>query len=293
MKFTDSHCHLDFPELAKQQEELLKACVNKGIEKIIVPTVSDKNWQSVLSLSKKYATHRNEKENRNFPVIHTALGIHPWYVHQCSLDSLTALEQLVADQLTSTKALTNPTSTIQDLTKQSSVIAIGEAGLDLPMADKYQNLEQQRYFFTKQIAIAKQHKLPMIIHHRRTHNEIIEILTRERFDHGGVLHAFSGSYQQAIQYINMGFKLGIGGTITYARAKKTINAIKRLPLSALVLETDAPSMPLDGFQGQANSPVRLINVFDALVEIRSENAEEIASQIEININDAFNEKTKA
>ena len=113
------------------------------------------------------------------------------------------------------------------------------------------------------------------------------MLKKVNLTRAGIIHAFSGSYQQAKNYIDLGFKLGIGGTITYPRAEKTIKAIKRLPLDSLVLETDAPAMPLYGFQGQANSPLKLINVFESLVAIRQESAEAIAEQIEQNISQLF------
>mgnify|MGYP003885743381 FL=1 len=114
------------------------------------------------------------------------------------------------------------------------------------------------------------------------------LLRKAKLTKGGIIHAFSGSYQEALSYIELGFKLGIGGTITYPRAQKTIKAIRRLPLSSLVLETDAPSMPLNGFQGQANSPLRLIDVFQALTEVRAEPREEIMTQLESNIDALFN-----
>ena len=109
------------------------------------------------------------------------------------------------------------------------------------------------------------------------------MLRQKQLTNGGIIHAFSGSYQQACQYIDLGFKLGIGGTITYPRAEKTLKAIKRVPLTSLVLETDAPAMPLYGFQGQDNSPLQLINVFQALTNIRLESSTEIAHALEENV----------
>ena len=104
----------------------------------------------------------------------------------------------------------------------------------------------------------------------------------------GVIHAFSGSYQQAKTYLDLGYKLGIGGTITYPRAEKTIKTLKKIPLESILLETDAPSMPLYGYQGEPNSPLKLITVFDRLCELRNESPEEIVFQLEKNKKDLFN-----
>ena len=137
------------------------------------------------------------------------------------------------------------------------------------------------------MGLAQKNNLPVIVHHRRSHPLITPLLKKVSLKKAGIIHSFSGSYQQAKQYIDLGFKLGIGGTITYPRAQKTIKAIKRLPLESLVLETDAPAMPLFGYQGEINSPLRLLDVFNHLCEIREESAEEIAATVESNINEVF------
>ncbi|MBA6230831.1 MULTISPECIES: TatD family hydrolase [unclassified Colwellia] len=267
MRFTDSHCHLDFKAFtakgASSTVSLLALCAKKNIHQIIVPSVAPDNWESVLAL-----TNNIQEQRLNSCKVFSCLGIHPWF--------LGGLQQQHLDKLAQ-KVLENKTR----------IIAIGEAGLDGVIAKQQDNFNQQNLFFEFQLYLAQRHQLPIIVHHRRTHNEIITLLKQVKIAHGGIIHAFSGSYQQACQYIDLGFKLGIGGTITYPRAEKTIAAIKRLPLSSLVLETDAPSMPLNGFQGENNSPLRIVNVFNKLVELRQESSEEIADEIENNISSLF------
>ncbi|NMU47411.1 TatD family deoxyribonuclease, partial [Vibrio parahaemolyticus] len=102
-----------------------------------------------------------------------------------------------------------------------------------------------------------------------------------------VLHAFSGSYQQAMEWVKLGFFIGVGGTITYPRAKKTRDAIQKLPLENLVIETDAPDMPILGYQGESNHPAKLIHVFNELVELHNGRKQSIASQLWKNSNFAF------
>jgi TatD DNase family protein len=268
MKLTDTHCHLDFKELIPKQSNipapLLAQCFNQHIHQIIVPAISPGNWQNVLALTR----FNQELTNDNCKVF-ACLGIHPWFLDNLDQHHLTLLTKKVTEN-------------------RADIIAIGETGLDAVIAKQQNNLNKQLEFFEYQLQLAKQQQLPVIVHHRGTHNETITLLKQVKVPRAGIIHAFSGSYQQACQYIDLGFKLGIGGTITYPRAKKTINAIKRLPLSSLVMETDAPAMPLYGFQGESNSPLRIINIFEKLVSLREEDPEVIAETIESNISALFN-----
>lgn len=258
-RFTDSHCHLDFEELS-DDKTLLKECYNGNIHRIIVPAVSPKNWQSVLSLAEITRTKTKVNNTKVLP----CLGIHPWYLENLDKKDLEALKSLC-------------------LSHKTKLAAIGEMGIDGVIAKEQDNMTKQQTFFAEQLAIADQLKLPAIIHHRRSHNEVVTILKKFPNIVGGIVHAFSGSYQQAKQYLDLGFKLGIGGTITYPRAEKTRKTVTKLPLSSIVLETDAPSMPLYGFQGQPNSPLRVLNVFECLSQLRTESQEDLAVQLEKNI----------
>ncbi|MDO6428501.1 TatD family hydrolase [Thalassotalea sp. 1_MG-2023] len=257
MLFTDSHCHLDFQPLNEDPTTLFTQCIKSNIHRIIVPAVSPKNWQAVLAL---------KLESSNKFTILPCLGIHPWYLKGLTFQALEQLAAMIEKH-------------------QEHLIAIGECGIDGKIAKEQNNLAQQQQFFRQQVLLAKQYHKPLIIHHRRSHNELIEILKQEKPQTGGFLHGFSGSYQQGKTYIDMGFKLGVGGTITYERAEKTRKAVKRFPLDSLVLETDAPAMPLSGEQGQANSPLNIIKIFQQLCKLRSETPEAIATQLERNVNE--------
>jgi len=256
MQFSDSHCHIDFPELSNNLNVLLEQCSTQGIKRIIVPAVSPKLWPTLLATCL----------NNDLPCeLLPCLGIHPWYLNKLTHEHLKLLESTF-------------------IKNQKSIIAIGETGIDGVIAKEQNNLSKQQEFFQFHIELANKYQLPLIVHHRRSHHEITQQLKTSPIIKGGIIHAFSGSYEQGKTYIDLGFKLGIGGTITYSRAEKTIKAIKRLPLDMLVLETDAPSMPLSGEQGKPNSPLNVIKVFEHLCLIRSETKEEIAQTIESNIN---------
>ncbi|MDQ6588042.1 MAG: TatD family hydrolase, partial [Haemophilus parainfluenzae] len=109
----------------------------------------------------------------------------------------------------------------------------------------------------------------------KSHEQLFRFLKQANLTKCGVVHGFSGSYDQAKRFVDLGYKIGVGGTITYERANKTRQAIAKLPLEALVLETDTPDMPVFGFQGQPNRPERIVHTFEALCHLRSENAEVI------------------
>ena len=113
------------------------------------------------------------------------------------------------------------------------------------------------------------------LHSRKSHEQLFRFLKQANLPKCGVVHGFSGSYEQAKRFVDLGYKIGVGGTITYERANKTRQAIAKLPLEALVLETDTPDMPVFGFQGQPNRPERIVDTFEALCRLRSENAEVI------------------
>ena len=281
MQFTDSHCHLDDVAFSEKLSVLLAQCQQLNVNRIIIPSIKPENFGSVLSLVKQY--HNNPIE------LYPALGIHPWFLTKLNITHLELLNQKVQENIT-------------------DIIAIGEIGIDgaiVKRAEDFQqtpeeSLAQQQHFFDYQLNIAKETDLPVIVHHRQSHDKIIPFLRKYKLPKSGVIHGFSGSYQQGKDYIDLGFKLGVGGTITYPRAKKTINAIKRFPLDSLVLETDAPSMPLNKAvitvenqltdpvsKSLVNSPVNITKIFEVLTSIRTESAIEIANQLEMNINKVF------
>jgi len=268
MKFTDSHCHLDFSEFSSTLPMLINQCALAGIHQIIIPAIHPDNWQKVIRLTSQQRLSPQTKTPLKGCKLYPCLGIHPWFLNELNSSHLEKLRQQINQN-------------------KDQLVAIGEAGIDGVIAKQQNNLVKQQYFFDEQLQLAKEVNLPIIIHHRQSHQFIVPLLRQHKLLTGGIVHAFSGSYQQASDYIDLGFKLGIGGTITYPRAKKTINAIKRLPIESLVLETDAPAMPLADEQGQVNSPLNIIKIFKQLASIRNENEDLLAEQLEVNIKNTF------
>jgi len=252
----DTHCHLDFEQFDQDRSALIANLATKGVTDVIVPAVYKNNWQGVLDLAAK---HDN---------VHAALGIHPCFIDRSDLSDCEQLTKLATEQ-------------------RDNIVAIGECGLDFSL----DTVEQQRHYFTAQIKLAVELELPLIIHHRKSHDIILAFLRKFKPPCGGVIHAFSGSDQQAHQYIDLGFKLGIGGTITYSRASKTRDVVAKVPLESLVLETDAPDMPIYGRQGERNSPFYLGEIFTVLSLLRAEQYDEspktVAEQLRANTKSLF------
>ncbi|RUO57323.1 TatD family hydrolase [Pseudidiomarina insulisalsae] len=240
----DSHCHLDFDDFDDDRKQVLENAFRKGVRRILVPGT---RCGTPLDFSAPDVDIK----------LHFGVGLHPYFIADHKQEHL----DWIAEQL-----------------ENDASLLVGEIGLDRTCDD----WQKQCNIFAAQLELAIDYQRPMILHHRKTQSDLLELITPQLNDlpeTKGVLHAFSGSPEQAEDWISKGFKLGVGGTITYERAKKTREAIAKAPLKGLVLETDAPDMPLAGYQGERNEPCRVAEVFSQLVELRQESAEELAQAL--------------
>jgi len=253
-KFVDTHCHFDFPPFVDNEQESLQLAAKAGVEKLIAVSVSAERFDRVLALAERYDP------------VYAALGLHPIAIAEQTEQSLVVLEQKLQQ-------------------RSAKLVAVGEIGLDLYMDDP--QFERQQVLLDAQLRLARDYDLPVILHSRRTHDKLVQHLRRIAPPRCGVVHGFSGSEQQALAFIRAGYAIGVGGTITYPRASKTRNAIARLPLGSLVLETDSPDMPLQGWQGQPNRPERVKEVWQSLCELRSEPPQLIAETLRENTRALF------
>ncbi|MDM2735911.1 metal-dependent hydrolase [Citrobacter sp. Ct235] len=252
--FIDTHCHFDFPPFTGDEAHSLQLAGEAGVEKIIIPATAAENFARVRALAERFSP------------LYAALGLHPIVIEQHTDEDLARLQHALE-------------------TRPAKVIAIGEIGLDL-YRDDPQFAKQER-FLEAQLQLARRYDLPVILHSRRTHDRLAMHLKRQDLPRTGVVHGFAGSLQQAERFVQLGYKIGVGGTITYPRASKTRDVMARLPLEALLLETDAPDMPLNGFQGQPNRPEQVARVFGVLCELRPEPAELIADALYRNTTTLF------
>lgn len=239
----DTHCHLDLSVFAEDIDEVLCRATRAGVSECIIPAIDPAHWQKQFTLA------------RTYPHIRFTLGFHPYFLSPL-------LAKYAVDQL-----IFQLDQTIQEtLTGQlkTQFIGVGEIGVDRAID---LDIKIQETMFVEQLGLAKQYHLPVIVHHRKSHDRLLGLIKQSGFTGGGIIHAFSGNALVAQAYIELGFKLGIGGTITYPRGSKTREALLAVGLEHCVLETDSPDMPMCGRQGQRNEPAFITDVVTVLADL--------------------------
>jgi TatD DNase family protein len=240
MELIDTHCHLDVAEFDADRHRVLSAARAAGVGAIVVPAIQAAGWSGLIRLC--------AGESGLYP----ALGLHPVYL-TAHLDE--HLEDLVR------------------LIEVSHPVAVGEIGLDFFLRGL--DRERQMALFEAQLGVAASTGLPVLIHARKSHDQVLTALGRNRVV-GGIVHAFNGSRQQAFKYLDLGFRLGFGGMITFARSTRLRALARELPLDALVLETDAPDLTVASHRGERNSPEYLPEVLAALAQVRGDDPDVVA-----------------
>lgn len=266
MQLIDSHCHLDFEVFDNDRAGLWQQAQHNGVAALLIPGVSPQQWPKAQIICQQ------------LPHIAMAAGLHPWWVTSWR-DAISMVGAMTTTPIIDSSALHQLREAIAAQAHQPHCVAIGECGLDALIDTP---IEQQQAVLEIQLALACELKLPLIIHTRKTHQQVLTLLKYYRPTQGGVIHAFTGSQDIAERYWQLGFYLGVGGAMTYPRANKTRNAIASMPLEALVLETDAPDMPINGWQGQANSPAFLPEIASCLAQLTGIDIETVASQTTAN-----------
>lgn len=251
IEIIDTHCHLDNSLFNHDLDNILLRCHATGISKIIVPAITSGNWDTVLALCDQYDE------------LYPALGLHPLYCDQ---------------------HLNNDIYLLDDYLSHHAVVAVGEIGLDY--YDKNANREKQLTQFEQQLKLAEKFELPVLLHARKSHSDILKCLKKYTLV-GGISHAFNGSLEQADEYIKLGFKLGLGAVMTYEKATKIRRLATELPLHSIVLETDAPDMSGYLHQGERNSPEYLHETLSVLADLRGQDIHTIAKQTTQNSYDVF------
>ena len=258
LTFIDTHAHLDAPEFAHDRAAVHARTRAAGVSCCVIPAVQAVHFDAVRRLA--HAQHDGY-----------ALGIHPLYTSastQADIEELDAALHTHRDDL--------------------RLVAVGEIGLDgfVPALNTPEAWARQQQFYKAQLKLAQHHQLPVILHVRRSADGLLKGL-RDTPVLGGIAHAFNGSVQQAQQFIDLGFKLGFGGALTFERALQLRRLAVELPLSALVLETDAPDIPPQWLYRTAeqraagqpqgrNEPAALPRIAQILAELRGISLSEVA-----------------
>ena len=251
VELIDTHCHIDDASFDPDRDAVLARCRAHRINRLIVPAVTAAGWDKLIRLC--------ADDSNLFP----ALGLHPLMVDEHHPDDLHRLEQRLS---------------------QVKPVAVGEIGLDHYI--KTQDTKRQYDYFVSQLELAQHAGLPVILHVRKAHDQVLNTLKRFRLS-GGIAHAFNGSLQQAKHYLDLGFKLGFGGMLTFERSTQLRQLARVLPANAIVLETDAPDMTVAAHRGQRNSPEYLTHCLTALAQVRNEPEDIVARQTTQNALEIF------
>lgn len=224
----DAHCHLDFPQLAASPQVLaatLTAANKAGVGSFLVAATQASSWQRLLALVASQ------------PSCLASLGLHPWFIAQHRPEDLHQLESFLT------------------VNKPNKIIALGELGLDFSTPELTSLASQQEEYFLAQVAIAQRLNLPLVLHHHQSLERILQLLKQANFSYGGLVHGFSGSDQQANEFLRLGFKLGVGLNLLFSRASRLQRQVASLPLTSWLLETDSPSLKAHPALSSAEKPV--------------------------------------
>lgn len=238
----DSHAHLEMPEYNKDRDDVIRRARDKGIGYIVTVGIDVDSCRKALELADAYDT------------VYAILGVHPHNVKHIDGKTYVQLKEFVLHE---------------------KVCAVGEIGLDF-----YRNLsppDVQLKRFRELIGLAREVKLPVVVHDRDAHRETLSILREEKaFEVGGVIHCFSGDYAMASKCFDMGFYISIPGTVTFRKAHTLQEAVKRSPLDRMLIETDAPFLAPVPFRGKRNEPSYVRYVAEALAHLKGVDFEDVA-----------------
>jgi TatD DNase family protein len=237
----DSHVHLDDSAFDADRTLVLQRARAAGVGQLVIPAVDAASWTRIRDLC---AT----QPGTLFP----AYGLHPMYLHQHAPGDVDALSSWC---------------------DANAAVAIGEIGLDFHAGDL--DPELQRDYFARQLALARELDLPVIVHARQALEEVILTLRRHP-GMCGVVHSFSGSEEQARRLWQLGFLIGIGGPVTYDRAQRLRRIVAGMPIEFLLLESDAPDQPDAGHRGQRNEPAHVAEVLRCVAALRGEPEQDVA-----------------
>jgi len=250
----DTHCHLDAPEFADSLDIVIQQAAEKNVKAILLPSVKVADCAHVKEMAHQYS--------QQIPGLVYTLGIHPLYTNKAQEGDIEVLEKHIIDSLADPR-----------------FVGVGEIGLDYFVEDL--DPYQQEFFFNAQLDLAQKYQLPVILHVRRSQDAILKALRRRNIP-SGIAHAFNGSFQQAEQFIELGFKLGFGGAATYERALQIRRLLKELPIESIVTETDAPDIPPAWLRGEGiafNEPAFVPRIAKELASIRGVSETEFASAV--------------
>ena len=248
----ETHAHYDDEQFDPDRDELLHSMAAGGIGTIVNVSASFDSCRKVVDLV------------QNYPFMYAAVGVHPDEVGELDEQKLDEMRKLCADP---------------------KVVAVGEIGLDYYW-DK-ESRELQRHWFVRQLELARELELPVLIHSREAAADTMEVMKQYAEGLKGVIHCYSYSAEMAKEYVKMGFYIGVGGVVTFKNGRKLKETVETIPLTSIVLETDCPYMAPVPYRGKRNSSLYLPYVAEEIASLKQVSYEEVVDQTEKNAKDLF------
>lgn len=251
----ETHAHYDDDCFNEDRDELLRRLPREGVGVVINSGASVESTRDTIRLAKEYEH------------VYAAVGVHPSEIEELDEDFL----QWMKEQ-----------------TDWEKTVAIGEIGLDYYWDKEPEVQERQRYWFGRQIELARETGLPIIVHSRDAAADTMQVMKEHHAEEiPGVIHCFSYSREMALEFVKMGYYIGVGGVVTFKNAKKLVETVEAIPLERILLETDCPYMTPDPYRGKRNDSTYLIYVRDKIAEIKGISPEEAEKVTEANARSLF------
>lgn len=249
----ETHAHYDDEQFDMDREALLLSMPEQGVGTIVNVSATYASCQRVVDLVQKY------------PFMYAAVGIHP--------DEVGSLNEERFQQM-------------KELCKQEKVVAVGEIGLDYYWDNESHDLQKE--WFVRQLDLARELNLPVLIHSREAAADTMEIMKQHGQGLKGVIHCFSYSKEMAAEYVKMGFYIGVGGVVTFKNARKLKETVEEIPLTSIVLETDCPYLAPVPYRGKRNNSAYIKYIAEEIAVIKGVSYEEVVEQTEKNARDLYN-----
>lgn len=248
----DTHAHLEMSEFDKDRDKVMERARQKGVDTIIAVGITLEDSKKAVALTKQYDN------------IYATVGVHPHDAKRIDAATYESLRKLAAHK---------------------KVVAYGEIGLDFFRDRSPRDIQTKR--FEEQLELAGELDLPVVIHSRDAHAETFKILEKQKGNLRGVLHCFSGDYEMAKKYIDLGYYISIPGTITFPNAGKLVEVVEKIPMDTLLVETDSPFLTPVPNRGKRNEPANVAYVAKKISEIRGLSPEEVAAATTENAGNLF------
>jgi TatD DNase family protein len=251
----ETHAHYDDDRFNEDRDEMIRQLPEAGVGVVINCGASPKSSRTTLALAEKY------------PHMYAAIGVHPSDISKMEDDFLDWMKEKAGWDKT---------------------VAIGEIGLDYYWDKEPEVQEQQRYWFGRQMEVARETGLPIIVHSRDAAADTMQVMKAHRAEEiPGVIHCYSYSKEMAMEFIKTGYYIGVGGVVTFKNAKKLIETVETIPLERILLETDCPYMAPEPYRGKRNSSLYLPYVIEKIAELKGVTVAEVERITEENARKLF------